>query len=457
MNTRTENLLDANLAEQTELRRRCETELMSISVLYPEYIPLVATIVSPNDFCNQELQELFRLVESMSLNGEPISATSVMIAAQRSGLVARIGGAAEYTRLINDNQIQNPKLAEFVARELARLSACSTVYAAAIELTKRISEKSAKPDEELTVFRTKTDRASVQLSKPAIPIGSIIKSILHQPDGAIDGTRISTGFEKLDELVGGMFTKNLTLLGGRFGKGKSCLAAQLVSNAVFASKSAVVFSLEMSEREFTQRIISSECGVSMNAWLRRRNDEEQQRIWELHKKQQGCKWWIDDRSHQTVNTIRTRCQLAKYRDGIDLIVIDNLQLLSPIDRHLPKDQQKKAETEELKRIARDLDVSILLLCQLDSEAGRSRPNETSWATCKSIAGDADLAMMLHQPEATQDNPKPDYELIVTKVRSTGERGTLHYRFDGEFQRFEELLLSTSSHYQNAFANDFQRI
>lgn len=428
---RLEETLSKNLLDQSAHRNRCEKELLAIVLIAPTKLTLVGSIVSAYDFYDSALRDLFRLTSAMSLNGDTVSAFSVSIAAQRSGLMDRLGGAAEYAKLCNE--AQNVEHAEFIARELSRLAMSSRLYQAAIDLAEQASRKSANPSECLSAFKTKSESAAMSDSKPATPIGMIIKNILHHSEQELDGRRISTGFSNLDGLVGGMFTKNLTLLGGRFGKGKSCLAAQLVSNAVFDSKSALIFSLEMSEREFTQRILSSECGVSMNAWLRKRNTDEQKRIFEMMEKQQSCQWWIDDRSHQTVNSIRSKCQLAKLKHGLDLVVIDNLQILSPTERGLPKDQQKKADTEELKRIAKDLDVCVVLLAQLDSEAGKARPNETSWATCKSIAGDADLAMMLHE----WNEEDHEYELIVTKVRGTGERGTLYYSFDGEFQTFTE--------------------
>lgn len=87
-------------------------------------------------------------------------------------------------------------------------------------------------------------------------------------------------------------------------------------------------------------------------------------------------------------------------------------------------------------MAKDLDVCVLLLCQLDTEAGRSRPGSTSWAACKSIEGDADVAMIIHQPLPDS----PDYDLILTKVRSQGPTSILSFKFNGEYQRFEDAAL-----------------
>ncbi len=455
-------MLEFDLIEQNNYRAECEKMVLSMCLIAPEFVPQVMSIVQERAVRDPALRKLFKLINLMSLNRDPITIHSVLLICDRNGLIEDLGGNAGYAKLAEHSP--NAAHYQFYANELVRLDACDRIMDAAIKAAHALSRKDCDPNAELAIFKTGT--SGLEIGKSATPMGEVLTSILESNNLDDVGECFETGFLSLDRSIGGLYKSTLILLGGRFGKGKSCLSAQLVSSCVNQSKSSLIFSLEMREKEFGKRILSMEGGISMNAWLRKRNDAEQQRIADVIDGQKTHTWSIDDNTRQTVNTIRAKCELQKARGGLDLVVIDNLQLLSPIDRKPPKDQQYKSMTEELKRIARDLDVAILLLCQLDTDAGEKRPTSTSWATCKSIEGDADVAMIIH--EMTQDDlkkeaeqqrkgkdhsvdpvdpkkvPKLDYQLILTKVRSQGKAGTLRFSFDGEFQRFEDVTFASLS-------------
>ena len=448
-------MLDLDLIEQNNYRAECEKMVLSMCLVAPEFVPRVMSIVQERAVRDPALRKLFKLINLMSINREPITIHSVLLNCDRNGLIQDLGGKAGYARLAEF--APNAAHYQFYANELVRLDACDRMMDAAIKAASALSRKDCDPNAELAIFRTAT--SGLEIGKSATPMGEVLKSIFDSNNLGDVGECFETGFPSLDRSIGGLYKSTLVLLGGRFGKGKSCLSAQLVSSCVSQSKSSLIFSLEMREKEFGKRILSMEGGVSMNAWLRHRNEAEQQRILDVIDGQETYTWAIDDSTRQTVNTIRAICELQKARGGLDLVVIDNLQLLSPVDRKPPKDQQTKAMTEELKRIARDLDVAILLLCQLDSEAGQKRPTSTSWATCKSIEGDADVAMIVHemtpedlanesktrQPGKVDYQPgKVDYQLILTKVRSQGKAGILRFSFDGEFQRFDDVTYAILS-------------
>ena len=431
MRTRTSELLD-KLGLQSEYREKCERMVLSICLLAPEYVPAAMSVVSVSDIVEPSLKKLFRLIGLMSINDEPITSQSVLLSCHKSGLLDEIGGKSEYAKLVSYSPA--PDHYEHYCREVVRLAACEKVFRAAERAMDASTETDCDPSAEVKNFENAT--RGLEASKPASKVGGVILAIhaSRDPEAGVLGTCIKTGFPSFDELIGGLYNKTLVLLGGRFGKGKSCLAAQFVSSCVASEKSAMIFSLEMSEQEFVQRILSGESGISMNAWLRLRSDEEQARIKGFHVTQQAYNWEIDDDSHQSIDSIRAKCQLMKSRGGLDLVVIDNLQILDlPVRKGRTVEQETKSITVALKKMAKDLDVCIVLLCQLDTEAGRNRPGSTSWASCKSIEGDADVAMILHQPKPDS----PDYDLILTKVRSQGPTGTLSLRFYGEFQRFED--------------------
>lgn len=426
--------IDAEIGLQEKYREKCKVELFAICISEPTKVPLVLSIVSKDDFESQFLRKLFQLIDYMQANGETIAASTVATAAHRSGLLDDAGGAAKWGDIVHKN-VQNVDHVEFYARELARLAICRRIRQESQALIEAVSKRNADPSLALSSFHSQTSSMTSALAKRATPIHHVIGEILsanNDPNSTINGRKILTGYPSLDSSIEGFYTKNLNLLGGRFGMGKSGMAAELLANVAARSHRSLVFSLEMTSAEFIQRILSADCGVSMNAWHRVRNPDEQDHIQELYDAKEKYHWWIDDNPRHTVQSILSLCQLTKLRDGLDLVIIDNLQIIEPMDSRIEKVHQIKAITEELKRIAKDLDICILLLCQLDTEAGKSRPSSTSWASCKAIEGDADIALILHE---TNDDTHA-YDLIITKVRSRGKRGVLKFTFNGEFQRFE---------------------
>ncbi len=431
-----------NLLEVGEYRAKCELILLQSVLRDPDGLPEITKIVNPIDFTDTSLREAYALISLMSTNDEVISLANFLLAANRCGLIDRLGGSGKYAEL--SIEPQNPKLVPFYAKEVARLAAADRVLQAALNLAENVSEKNAKPIEAVKAFRSVAERHISSIGKRLIPVEEVI-CLIHDSNNessTLNGTRISTGIPELDAMIVGFYTKNLTLLGGWFGKGKSCLGSQIVSHAVSKCKSSIIFSLEMTEVEFVQRVLSNVANVEMDAWSRTRSDAEQNSIAAYRDSQSKYKWWIDDNSSQSVESIRSICQLTKLRDGLDLVVIDNLQLISPSDTRLPKDQQAMKITQDLKKLAKELDIAIVLLCQLDTQAGRGRPTPTSWASSKAIAGDADIGLMLHSPDEaimsknrSIDDPCLPYEVIVAKNRSRGERGSIGVSFNGRYQRF----------------------
>lgn len=266
-------------------------------------------------------------------------------------------------------------------------------------------------------------------------------------------TVIETDCPNLNRKLGGGFrTGKLILGGGRFGKGKTAFGCQSVASAIRQGFKALTISMEMSSAEMYQRIVSAECGIPMSAWKRALNQSETQLIREYRDTTKNAVWRIDDRPTQSVRTIHNVAKLMKLREGLDFILIDNLQLLQ--FEGDPKTQDALQLTQiskRLKLMSRDLDVAIMLLCQLDTDAGKpgAIPNSTSWARSKAIEGDADIALMLHQ--VSEEKPS-EYLLICTKFRDS-PKFTIPLRFEGLYQRFSDPEPATKSGY--SVAEDFQ--
>lgn len=430
--------------EEQELfayREECEKQVLSISLLWPEKIPTISAIVNAKDFVDPAIKKLYDLVFMMQSADEPITPQSVLLSVKRCGLLDELGGAAGYAKLAN--YAPTGAHAAFYATEVARLAMSGRLRWLARKLCEQASMKDCDPAKALMEFESQAKWATASLGKSAKHIHDVVDEILADSRAktkATSGRCIPTGYKALDRMVGGYYTGGLTLLGGRFGRGKSGFSAESLAYGAAKGSKALVFSLEMTEREFVQRILSSQAGVSMNAWQRELDMVEDKNIEEFAGKRSKYTWRIDPSSRHTTRTIKSACQLMKARDGLDLIVIDNLQLMGDEDKRPPKNERVKNRTEELKRIAKELDIAIILLCQLNAEAASGRPTSTSWASSKEIEGDSDTALILHRVE--EDSMK--YEVIVTKNRSRGTTGSVPFVFDGEYQMFQDPAVSDPS-------------
>jgi replicative DNA helicase len=432
--------IDRNLQETAIHRELAERMVLSTALLDSSTLLEHLSGLEPRDIRNVALRRLFELVAAMQKNHEPITTQSVTVAASKNGLVATLGGYDQFRKILNE--APNIAHATYYRNEVRRLAKADRAYQSVIDAAIRISHKNCDIEKELQFLRSlHADEPSVE--ETLVPCDQALESLLESRASA--RCRISFGIPCLDAFVtGGLDPKWLVLVGARFGKGKSALAAQLFANSVQEDHGAVFFSLEMTRQEVLQRVCSNELGVPMTAWRKQeRSNQVNEAIAEFRQRMRHRKWWIDDKPSQTIDSIRSKCELLKLRDGLDLIIIDNLQLIqSKLDSRQPRDVHFTTISKKLKIMAKELDAVVVLLCQLDTEAAKQRPTSANWAGGKAIEGDADVAIMIHED-------KEKYEIISTKIRNGQGGGFLPIKFDGLYQRFESAQVSE---YQNDFAS-----
>jgi replicative DNA helicase len=441
-----------NLDETSQHRHKVERMLLSMLMAFPrECFLKVAAVVSKSDFHDPVLRRLFETMRVMQSIGEPITTESIIVACSRNGIVEEIGGENEFRALLMT--APNAAHADFYSKELNRLAISERAYQATIDSAVRLSHKNCNVASELEFLRTLGSNESIgsQILSGRQALDQILKN-----EESESRVVVEFGVPELDKLIGnGIAAKKLMLLGGRFGKGKSALACQIVGNAIRTGKRSLVFSLEMTVDEINQRILSCEVGIPMTAWKRKRNPNEQ-RLIEEFKNETDDLWRIDDSPSHSLDSIRNAIQRAILDEGVDLVVIDNIQLIdSGLDSRQPTYVHLKRISTMMKKTAREFDVAVLLLAQLDTDAGKPdrEPNSTSWAGGKDIEGDCDIGLMLHQVDENQVTDRLDYLAIATKVRDA-KRGRIGVVFDRLYQRFESQ--PATSTYQGGYFDDFAK-
>lgn len=279
---------------------------------------------------------------------------------------------------------------------------------------------------------------------------------------------VDTGLADLDRIIAGMGAGDLCVMAGRPAMGKSALAGSVAFNAAKAGKRVLIFSLEMSREELAQRWIAGLTGIATD---RQRHGQLNQSEWEAiigaQERLSALPILVDDQPRLSVPQMRQRARRVRRRHGLDLIIIDHLQLI----RQGGKQESRRLEigdaTSSLKAVAKEVRVPVLLLSQLSrapEQRNDKRPMLSDLRESGDIEQDADVVMFLYRDEYYLERSEPKHkpgqtadaiaseradwqarmddargvaEIAVAKNRH-GRTGTVWLRFDAPRQRFENM-------------------
>jgi len=249
---------------------------------------------------------------------------------------------------------------------------------------------------------------------------------------------LATGFPDLDFLTGGFQKADLILLAARPSMGKTALALNLALNLALGGTKVAFFSLEMSSRQLGIRLLAAESRLSS---YRMRTGKIRETEWSLLTEAAtliaGCNLWIDDSPGQSVMEIRSKARRIQSQHGLDFLAIDYIQLM---EGHGENRQQEITQiSRELKALARELDIPVLALSQLNralEQRSDKRPLLSDLRESGSLEQDADLVMMIHRPEYYDpEAERGAAELRIAKHRN-GPVGKLDLYFNEEYVRFD---------------------
>ncbi|MDE3083715.1 MAG: replicative DNA helicase [Verrucomicrobiota bacterium] len=260
-------------------------------------------------------------------------------------------------------------------------------------------------------------------------------------------TGVPSGFKDLDVLTFGFQRQEMIVLAARPSIGKTSFALNVAENAVLPKRGdpapTLIFSLEMSASQLALRMLCARARVNMQQ-LREgtlsKNGEEQQRLLQAADEFSKAPLFIDDSSHLTIMELRAKARRLHARQKLGFIIVDYLQLLSPTDPKVPREQQVAEASRGLKALAKELDVPVLVLSQLNrsSEKENRVPRLSDLRESGSIEQDADVVLMLARPKEADETYQvagDSADLIVAKQRN-GPVGELKLTFLRHITRFE---------------------
>jgi replicative DNA helicase len=300
---------------------------------------------------------------------------------------------------------------------------------------------------EQDIFRVTQDRvsdAARPMKEPTREAMTVINKLMMKKG---EKTGVVSGFKDLDDLTFGFQKQEMIVLAARPSVGKTSLALNIAESAVLPKRGdpvpTLVFSLEMSSSQLALRMLCARARVNMTA-LRGgtlpKQAPEQQRLVEVADELSKSPLFIDDSGHLTIMELRAKARRLYSRYKLGLIVVDYLQLLSPGDPAVPREQQVAEASRGLKAMAKELDLPVLVLSQLNrsSEKENRTPRLSDLRESGSIEQDADVVLMLAPPkDADEKFDAAGYDLIVAKQRN-GPIGDLKLTFLKHITRFENF-------------------
>lgn len=392
-------------------------------------------------------QAIFRQLTVMWDRSDPIDLITVQQGLKDSGQLEHVGGLAYISSLVDSvpSAANLPYYLDML-REKYRLRRLLSVCTQAIgQVHEHCGEVDALLDsvERDVMGITQKHATSTQKTLTAF-VREFIDRMEIRSRGELIG--LSTGFTDLDNLIGGLEDSTVAVIAARPSVGKTAFAMNIVENIALAGHSVGVFSLEMPGWQLIERIAASISKVNLRntaSW----NNASLAKIADVAKRISKTKLQIDDRSGITVRDIRAKARRWKREHKIRVLVVDYLQLISPLDRTRPRQQQIGEISNGLKQLAKELEIPVVVLAQLNRELEKDKgrkPRMSDLRESGDIEQDADVIGMLYRPPAEDDedenpnNPEHPVNLLIAKQRNGPAGVDVRLLFRKQFTRFEGI-------------------
>lgn len=429
-----------------------EQAILGAMLVYPSVIRVVFDQgLGKEDFYLDIHQRIFAAMEYLSMNGKPIDVTSLITRLQDSEELHLVGGA-DYIIKLSDTAVSSANANHYI--ELIKNRAHLRKL---IETAQQIAEDGFDTGNELddvmdqaerSILNVTRSRKATEFKSSKEIVNTVIQELIRLRSTSDHVTGVKTGYYDLDRMTNGFQRGDMIILAARPSMGKTAFALNLALNAAQYNKGAIaIFSLEMPAEALMKRIMSAKSHVESNK-LRSGilSDDEFNKLNESANELSGSKIYIDDSSNVKIAEIYSKCRKLKSEHGLDLVVIDYLQLISGSGRgNGDNRQQEIAEiSRSLKGLAREMDCPVIALSQL-SRAVESRPDKhpmlSDLRESGSIEQDADIVMFLYRDEyynkdKTQDNGNlPERTDVDIAKHRNGATGRIELAFSRHISAF----------------------
>lgn len=430
-----------------------EQAVLGAMLIDKEAIAKATEVLSADDFYREAHRVIFSAMLELYNKNEAVDMVTVTEILKRDNKLEDIGGIAYITSLAN------VVLTAANVKYHADIVAEKSVLRQLVRVSTEIAAMGYEANEDVGTLLDTAESRILEISnrkKKAdfTPINDIlmdsvqsIESLLQNKGGL---TGLPAGFADLDKLTSGLHPSDFIILAARPSMGKTALALNIVQNVALRAHKAIggeprsvaFFSLEMSKEQLVNRMLCAEAGIdSQRLRVGEMHDEDWTHLWDACDTMSRAKIYIDDTAGITAMEMRSRARRLKAEHGLDLIVVDYLQLMQGSGkRNNSGDRQQEVSeiSRSLKALARELDVPVLALSQLSRSVESrqvKRPMLSDLRESGSLEQDADIVAFLYREDYYNPETENKHtELIIAKHRN-GPVDTVNLFFQKQFTKF----------------------
>ena len=460
-----------------------EQQLLGAVLTNNDVYDRIASIIGPQHFYDPVHARIFEIAAARIAKNALASPVTLKAFMEDDAGLKELGGPAYLARLAAN------AISAFAVRDYAQMVYDLAIRRELIGLGREISEKAARVDvasepreqiveaEQMLYKLSEQGRAEsgFQSFLSAVTEAVNVANAAYQREGGLAG--ISTGLIDMDKKLGGLHPSDLLILAGRPSMGKTSLATNIAFNVAKAYKRGMrpdgtegtieggvvgFYSLEMSAEQLAARILSEASEVPSEQ-IRRGDmtEAEFRRFVDAAKALEACPLYIDDTPALPISQLAARARRLKRTHGLDVLIIDYLQLVRPASAKDSRVNEVSEITQGMKAIAKELDIPVIALSQLSRQVESredKRPQLSDLRESGSIEQDADVVMFVFREEYYKEREKPgDHDLdkmaawqdemerlhgkaeVVIGKQRHGPIGTVELSFEGRFTRFGNLI------------------
>lgn len=424
-----------------------EKSVLGAAMLSKDALLDVAEEVKPDDFYNESHREIFDAIMALYHDNTAVDMLTVCEELSRRRSLDMTGGRA-YIAMLTSEVPSTANAGEY-AKIVAEKSMLRKLILASEQIAARGYEDSVPAGELLDyaegdIFRIAQRRQKNDYTK----IQDVLIENMRIIDEAVNNqgkvTGLATGFKDLDNNLSGLQPSDLIIVAARPGMGKTAFALNIAEqSAIKHGTSVLIFSLEMSKEQLGQRLIAMESLVESEKFKKGNLDSEDwSRMAVSLERLNKTKLVIDDTPGVSVMEMRNKCRRLKAEQGLDLVIVDYLQLMTYSGKSESRQQEISALSRQLKLLAREMACPVIVLSQLSRAPELrqdKRPMLSDLRDSGSIEQDADIVMFLYRDDYyNEDTEKPGVcEINIAKHRS-GPTDRIELAWVARYTRFSDL-------------------
>ena len=410
-----------------------EQSVLGAMMLSSDAIRTVIPICREEDFYREANRKLYKAITSLDDRKEPVDVITLSNELKRMGDFETIGGINTLTTLVD--RVPTAANAEYYANIVKEKSAARKLISAATQVVSdaysdNVPIKELLDSAEHRIFEATELRESKDFASIKDLIGNSYEYVNNLSEQQMHITGVPTGFYDLDDLTAGLQPSEMIVIGARPSMGKTSLALNIAQHACMGTnelkKKVPVgfFSIEMTAKQLALRLLCSVARIDLkkarSGYL---SDSDRGRLVNVTGQFYDTKLFIDDTSSISVLDLKAKARRLKREFGIGLLIIDYLQLIQAGIRVDNREQEIAYISRQLKALAKDLDIPVVVLSQLSRpQKGQEekRPVLSDLRESGAIEQDADVVIFIHrETEGSTDEGKPmfKYELVIAKQRN----------------------------------------